>query len=141
MNIESTLRDFIERVWNQKDFASIAKFVDSKYTVYCDNGDPWEGKTLNHEEFTTRLNFSFNSFPDINFDIQTAVADGNNVAITWIMTGTNLGDIGERPPTGKPIKTFGTTIYEFNNGRICGHTQVFDRTTVMKQLGFISPNS
>jgi predicted ester cyclase len=53
------------------------------------------------------------------------------------MTGTNLGPIGGFPPTGKSIKTNGATIYHFNDGKICGHSQVFDRTTVMKQLGFL----
>jgi steroid delta-isomerase-like uncharacterized protein len=98
---------------------------------------PWDGKTINHEEFKVRLNYSFNSFPDIHFAVKTLVADGSNVAITWIMTGTNLGNIGDIPATKKPIKTFGTTIYHFKDGKICGHSQVFDRTTVIKQLGFL----
>jgi predicted ester cyclase len=53
------------------------------------------------------------------------------------MTGTNLGNIGGFPATGKSIKTNGATIYHFDNGKVCGHSQVFDRTTVIKQLGFI----
>jgi len=72
------------------------------------------------------LEFSFNSFPDINFDIQTAIEDGNYVAITWVMTGTNLGNIGNFPPTGKPIQTLGATIYHFKNGKVSGHRQFFD---------------
>jgi predicted ester cyclase len=53
------------------------------------------------------------------------------------MTGTNLGNIANIAATNKPIKTFGTTIYYFKNNKVCGHSQVFDRTTVMKQLGFL----
>ncbi|MES2134257.1 MAG: ester cyclase [Bacteroidota bacterium] len=136
MNNETILREFMQKVWNEKDFDAIPQFVDDTYTIYLDTGDLWEGKTLDHQEFKTRLNFSFNSFPDIHFSIQTAIADGNYVAITWIMTGTNLGNIGDFPPTGKSIKTNGSTIYHFKNGKICGHSQVFDRTIVMKQLGF-----
>lgn len=133
----SILREFMESVWNKQDFDSVQKYVDSEYTIYVDTGDPWENKTLNNDEFKVRLKYSFDSFPDIHFEIQTAVADGYYVAITWIMTGTNLGNIGDFPPTGKKIKTFGTTVYHFRNEKVCGHTQVFDRTTVMKQLGFI----
>lgn len=136
MNNESILKEFMQRVWNEKDFAGVAKYVDESYTIYHDTGDPWEGKTLNNEEYKARLNYSFNSFPDMHFAIQSAVADGDFVGITWIMTGTNLGKIGEIPATGKPINTHGITIYHFRNGKVCGHTQVFDRTTVMKQLGF-----
>ena len=137
MEKEKFLREFMQKVWNEKDFDSIPLFVDNEYTIHLDTGDLWEGKTLDNNEFKTRLEFSFNSFPDINFDIQTAIQDGNFVAITWVMTGTNLGNIGNFPPTAKPIRTLGTTIYHFRNGKVSGHSQVFDRTTIMKQLGFI----
>jgi predicted ester cyclase len=63
--------------------------------------------------------------------------DGHYVAITWTMTGTNTGKIGDFPPTNKSIKTNGATIYHFNEGKTGGHSQVFDRTTVVRQLGFM----
>jgi predicted ester cyclase len=93
--------------------------------------------TLDHAEYKKRLLYSFDSFPDIHFSIQTAISDGDYVAITWLMTGTNLGKIGDFPPTNKPIKTLGTTIYYFVNNKVSGHYQVFDRTIVMKQLGYL----
>lgn len=137
MNNEIILKEFIQKVWNEKDFDSISQFVASEYTIYLDNADPWEGKTLNHSEFRTRLNYSFNSFPDINFEIKTAISDGDFVVITWVMTGTNSGKIGDYPATNKKIQADGVTIYHFNDGKVCGHTQVYDRTTIMKQLGFL----
>ncbi|MDP1844363.1 MAG: ester cyclase [Sediminibacterium sp.] len=137
MKNEIILREFMQSVWNEKNFDDIEKYLAPEYTIYIDNADPWEGKTINHTEFGTRLNYTFSSFPDVHFDIKTAVSDQNLVAITWIMTGTNTGNIGEMPATNKKIAVNGVTIYHFVDGKICGHTQVFDRTTVMKQLGFI----
>jgi steroid delta-isomerase-like uncharacterized protein len=136
MSNETILREFIQKVWNEKNTDLIEAFVHQEYTIHIDNGDAWEGKTLNNDEFKARLNDSFGPFPDIHFDIQYAIADGDHVALTWIMTGTNLGPTGVFPATGKSIKTQGVTIYQFSNGKICGHSQVFDRTTVMRQLGF-----
>ncbi len=137
MQNEIILREFMQKVWNEKKFNAIVAYVNSEYTIHIDTGDPWEGKTLDHLEFETRLNYSFNSFPDIHFTIQNVISDGEYVAISWIMTGTNLGNIGDFPPTKKAINTVGSTIYHFKNGKISGHSQVFDRTTVMRQLGFI----
>ena len=51
MNNEMILRDFTRKVWNEKDFASIVEFVDPEYSIHLDTGDPWEGKTLNYDEF------------------------------------------------------------------------------------------
>ena len=136
MNKESFLRAFMNEIWNKQNFDQVEKYIHPEYTIHLDTADPWEGKTLDHSEFKNRLKFSFNSFPDMNFEITSAIEEENHVAITWILTGTNFGKIGEFPPTKKSIKTNGFTIYHFKENLINGHTQVFDRTTVMKQLGF-----
>ena len=137
MNKEDFLREFMEEVWNKQGFDKVEKYVHNEYTIHLDNTDPWEGKTLSHIEFKERLGFSFNSFPDMNFEITSSIPAENHVAINWILTGTNLGRIGGYPPTKKSIKTKGVTIYHFKDNLINGHTQVFDRITVMKQLGFM----
>lgn len=137
MNNKDILEEFIERVWNKKEIDCLNEYINTEYYIQIDTGDPWEGKKLNQDEYKKRLFYSFSSFPDIHFSIQTAISDGDYVAITWILTGTNLGDIDNFPPTNKKIQTMGMTIYQFKNGKICGHNQVFDRITVMKQLGYI----
>jgi len=137
MNNETIVREFLQHVWNRQHIESIPQFVAEAYTIQLDTGDPWEGKTINHVEFIVRLNYTFQSFPDIHFEITSAIADGNLVAVNWIMTGTNTGKIGDYPPTNKSIKANGVTFYQLHEGKITGHTQVFDRTTIMRQLGFI----
>lgn len=137
MNKDQFLRTFMREVWNEKKFDRIREYVQPSYTIHLDTSDPWEGKTINHEVFKERLLFSFDSFPDMNFEITSSIEEENHVAITWIMTGTNLGKIGGFPPTKKSIRTAGMTIYHFTDNLISGHTQIFDRVTVMKQLGFL----
>jgi steroid delta-isomerase-like uncharacterized protein len=137
MNKESFLREFMDEIWNKQSFDKVEQYIHKEYTIHLDTTDPWEGETLNHSKFKERLKFSFNSFPDINFEITSAIQEENHVAITWILTGTNLGMIGGNPPTKKVINTKGITIYHFKDNLINGHTQIFDRITVMKQLGFI----
>lgn len=134
----SILHEFMDRVWNHQEFDAVSQFVAEQYTIRLDAGDPWEGKTFTNGEYIKRLHHSFDSFPDMHFAIQQTIADGDSVVITWKMTGTNLGAIGAIPATGKKIKTTGMTLYHFSNGKLSGHTQVFDRITVMKQLGFIN---
>ena len=92
---------------------------------------------MNRTEYRKRLDFSFDSFPDMNFEIKSVIEEENHVAISWILVGTNLGKIGGFPPTNKKIRTNGMTIYFFKDNLVSGHSQVFDRKTVMKQLGFI----
>ena len=136
MGKEQIIKDFMEKVWNNQRKDLVEKYIDKHYKIHIDPGDNWEGKVLNHEEFKKRLDFSFNSFPDIHFEITSAIEEENHVAINWILTGTNLGKIGDLAPTMKNIRTNGITIYHFNGDLISGHTQVFDRNKVFQQLGF-----
>ena len=115
MNKETFLREFMDEIWNKQRFEKVVQYVHPEYTIHLDTTDPWEGKTLNHSVFKERLEFSFNSFTDMNFEITTAIPEENHVAITWILTGTNLGMIQEYPPTKKSINTKGITIYHFKD--------------------------
>ena len=135
MDKETFIQEFIKDIWNKKNFKKVEQYVHTEYTIHLDTTDPWEGQTLSHSEFKERLNFSFNSFPDMNFEITSAIPEENHVAITWILTGTNLGMIGEYPPTKKSINAKGLTICHFKDNLINGHTQIFDIVTVVKQLG------
>ena len=137
MKKESFLREFMTEIWNKQSFDKVEQYVHKEYTIHLDTSDPWEGKTLSHLDFKERLKFSFLSFPDMNFEITSSISEENHVAINWILTGTNFGMIGEHPPTKNAINTKGMTIYYFKDNLICGHSQVFDRITVMKQLGFM----
>jgi len=138
MNKALFLREFMDEIWNKKNLDKAEQYLHEEYTIHLDPTDPWEGKTLSHSEFIHRMqSASFDPFPDMNFEITSTIEDEHHVAATWILTGTNLGNIGDNPPTNKAIETRGMTIYHFKDDLINGHTQIFDRTTVMKQLGFI----
>lgn len=136
MNKKQFLSDFMRDVWNNKEFEKVEKYINKEYEIKLDPADPWEGKILDHEEFKKRLRYSFDSFSDLNFEITNQIEDINHVAISWIMRGTNDGQIENIPPTYKKIQTTGITIYHFKKSKICGHSQVFDRSIVMSQLAF-----
>lgn len=129
------LVQFMEEVWNTGDVAAVDRFLAEQYTIHSDPGDPWDGQTLSREGFKTRLATSRAPFPDLRFDLGDIVAEGDRVAVSWIMRGTRLGALGGRPPSGRQIEVRGMTIYYFTQGRITGHRQVVDRLTVAQQLG------
>ena len=96
------------------------------------------GRTdVDRDAFRQRLISSRSPFPDLRFELGNFVAEGNRVALSWTMRGTNTGSVGDRAPSGQPIVVHGLTIYYFTNGRIIGHRQVVDRLSVVQQLGLI----
>jgi steroid delta-isomerase-like uncharacterized protein len=129
------LAEFMEAVWNQGDVAAVDRFLAERYVIHSDPGDPWDGRTLSHDEFKQRLITSRAPFPDLRFDVSETVAEGDRVAITWTMRGHQTGEVAGRPPTGRTIEVQGMTVYYFADGRITGHRQVVDRLTAGRQLG------
>ncbi len=128
---------FMERVWNAGEVAAVDEFLGPQYTVYSDPGDPWDGQTLSVAGFKERLLTSRAPFPDLTFDIGETVSEGDRVALSWTMRGTQLGIMGGRPPSGRSFAVRGMTIYHFADGRIIGHQQVVDRLSVVQQLGLL----
>ena len=131
-NLKTTLRTFIEEVWNNGNFTQLENFVAAKYELKRDPGDPWDGQTLTIPTFKERVLYSRNAFPDLHFEIQDMIEENEKVVVSWIMSGTHQGDLPQLPATGKTFSISGITIYYFEEGKLCGHRQAFD------QLGFLS---
>jgi len=127
----------MERVWNGGDLAAVDEFVAPRYTIHSDPGDPWDGQELDLEAFKSRMVTSRAPFPDLEFTLGELLEDGDRVAVSWRVQGTQAGAIGEHAASGKRIDAQGMTIYYFAEGKITGHRQVVDRLTVMQQLGML----
>jgi len=137
-NLKSKLQSFMDIIWNQGDFSQIGDFVSEQYTVKHDPGDAWEGQTLDRETFIKRVMYSRNAFPDLNFAIQEMVAEENRVVAFWMMSGTHEGELDNLPATGKSFAISGMTIYDFDDdGKVCGHTQAYDRLSFLAQIGVL----
>jgi steroid delta-isomerase-like uncharacterized protein len=130
-----TLVEFMDAVWNRGNVDAVDRFLADQYTIHSDPGDPWDGQTLTRTAFKERLVASRAPFPDLHFDLVEVIAEHDRVAIAWNMRGTQTGQLGQLPPTGRPIDVQGMTVYYFRDGRITGHRQVVDRLSVVRQLG------
>ena len=135
---KTILTTFMEEIWNQGNFSQLDSFVAPTYEIKHDPGDPWQGQIINLDTFKTRVLYSRNAFPDLNFDIQEMVAEGDNVVAFWIMSGTHQGDLPNLPATGRPFSISGMTIYYFDENKVCGHTQAYDRLGFLGQIGFVN---
>ncbi len=132
---KENLNRLIEQVWNNGKLNAVDELVAPTYTIHHDPGDPWEGKTLDRDQYKQRVLYSRNAFPDLNFNINEFVPTENRVAISWFLTGTHLGNLAEVPASGKEISISGLIIYYFENGKISGHWQVIDQLAFIAQIG------
>lgn len=75
------------------------------------------------------------AFPDLKVAVETMVADEEQVAIAYTVTGTHQGPFHGLAATGKEIKARGVQIARFQDGRITERWGSSDELGVLKQLG------
>jgi len=76
-----------------------------------------------------------NAFPDMKVEVKQLVADEDNVAFAYTLTGTHKGDFMGVAGTGKSIKARGMQISRFENGKMVERWGSSDELGILKQIG------
>ena len=84
-----------------------------------------------------------NAFPDLNLSVDYLVADDDNIAFAYTITGTHNGPFLGIPPTGRKIKARGMQIAKFDkNALIQERWGSSDQLGILQQIGAtISPQA
>ena len=77
------------------------------------------------------------AFPDLHFDIEDQIAEGNKVVTRMNVHGTHQGDFQGMPPTGKRITFSAISIWELAEGKLLQERVNWDALGAMQQLGGI----
>jgi steroid delta-isomerase-like uncharacterized protein len=75
------------------------------------------------------------AFPDLHFNIDDVLAQGNEVVLHWTATGTNMGSFMGMPATKAKMTSPGTSILRFDNGKVVEETSNWDVLGILQQLG------
>ena len=67
------------------------------------------------------------------------IAEGDKVVVSWILRGTQEGQLPGLPASGRQVDVSGLTIYYFHGNKIAGHWQEMDRMGLIQQLGGSGP--
>jgi steroid delta-isomerase-like uncharacterized protein len=74
------------------------------------------------------------AFPDLYTSIENEIAEDNQVAVIWRMTGTHEHAFHGIQPTNKHSSITGIDIFYIENGRIEGMWAFFDMQSILEQL-------
>jgi len=74
------------------------------------------------------------SFPDLQFEIQQIVAQGDMASAQLIFTGTHIGPLGDIPASGNFVKVAGNCYCRFADGKMVEQKGVWDSLGLMCQI-------
>jgi steroid delta-isomerase-like uncharacterized protein len=112
--------------------------LDALHEVFAPNvidRDPASDQAPGPEGFIHFFTGFRASFPDLTISVEQLVADEDNVAIAYTVTGTHRGDFLGIPATGKSIKARGVQIARFENGQIVERWGSSDQLGILQQIG------
>jgi len=76
-------------------------------------------------------------FPDAHFTLDNIMAEGNQVATRFTITGTHQGPFLGIPATGKSIQFTGMALLYLRDGKITDNWNELDMLAAFQQLGVI----
>jgi steroid delta-isomerase-like uncharacterized protein len=112
--------------------------IDDAVTSFAPNAidhDPAPGQPAGREGFKAFFTELTSAFPDAHIEPVHIVADDENVAIAYTLTGTHEGDFNGVAATGKKIEVRGLQIGRFENGQIVERWGSSDELGILAQLG------
>jgi len=74
------------------------------------------------------------AFPDLHFEVEDTVTDGDRVAVRWTATGTDRGGLMGMPPTGRSITLAGCDILRVRGEQITESWSFYDRLALLDQI-------
>jgi predicted ester cyclase len=77
------------------------------------------------------------AFPDLRFEIEGLVAEGDTVAGRLTMSGTHEGPLMGTPPTGRSVRQEHMHFVRFEEGKAVEHWGVRDDLGMLQQLGLM----
>jgi steroid delta-isomerase-like uncharacterized protein len=107
------------------------------YTANVKEHDPAPGQKPGPEGYVDFFRAVRTAFPDFKLSAEHMVADADQVALAYTMTGTHKGMFQGIPATGKKIQARGVLIARFENGKIAERWGSSDELGILKQLGAV----
>ncbi|MEM7117311.1 MAG: ester cyclase [Chloroflexota bacterium] len=122
------VRFWVERVWNQGDWAALADCHPETFQN--------EGRASTIAEAQAWHERTRATFPDIHYTIDETMVTEARVAFRWTATGTHQGSLwGFVQPTEKVIRWNGMHMVGIENGRISEVWVISDTLAQLQQMG------
>ena len=104
--------------------------------------DPADDQGPGPQGFTKWFTQFHSAFPDFKIAVEHMVADEDNVAFAYTITGTQGGPFNGIPATGKKIKVRGMQISKFNSdAKIVERWGASHEVGILQQIGAMNPVS
>ena len=131
---EQLFKILIEEGFSKGDVTVFDKHTSQDFVEHQYGFSP-----TNVEGVKKAINSLHQAFTDFSMVIEDLAVKDNKVWGRMTARGTQVGQFGPMPPTGKKIEITVIDIMHFKDGKLIEHWGVPDRFALMEQLGMKPP--
>ena len=129
-NNKAVVGRYLEEIWNRGDLTAAEEMLTSTFVFHSPTG-----KVEGLEAFKKYVGGVRTVFPDLHFATEVLVAEGDQVVAQWTMTGTQKADFMGIAASSKNFTVPGVSRLAFSAGKLAEAHVVWDRLSLLEQLG------
>jgi steroid delta-isomerase-like uncharacterized protein len=134
-------REEIVAMFDRRRDAMNRHDVDALAADYCEDCtlfSPMAGNVVGRDAVRQVFRAWFAAFPDVTSRLDSElVIDGDHVAYTELMSGTDTGGFMGLPPTQKSFEFPVARVFTLKDGQITQERRVYDFTGMLVQIGVL----
>lgn len=131
---KSLVREFVA-IGNARQFDRLSEVIADDFTRHS-QATPGLVVT-SRNAFRAFMEQDVLAFPDSQVTLHQVVAEGDRVAVWATYSGTQLGQMGPFPPTGKRMAIDFGAVFRIENGLIAELWVTWDNMAALGQLGLL----
>jgi steroid delta-isomerase-like uncharacterized protein len=128
-NARTLTLQILQKIWNAKNPSLIPQLYSDQCVIHTPDGElrGIEGSKQLYQTYIA-------SFPDVQFEIQQIVAEGDMAVAQLIFTGTHKGPLGKVPASGNFVRVANNCFFRFADGKLVEQKGVWDSLSLMRQI-------
>ena len=108
--------------WNAQDLDAAEELLAAEFVRHDANLPDVVGPQAEQQHIADTLS----AFPDLHFEIEQLIADGDLVAARYLVQGTHQGEFLGIPGTGRPVAIQAVESYRLAGGKLAEQWVVMD---------------
>jgi steroid delta-isomerase-like uncharacterized protein len=134
-NREIVMKSF--KVVANGDYEGMNEYIANDYVRHCQATPEQVIESL--DAFKEFIRNDRKSIPDQKLNVKMLIAEDDLVAFWATYTGTQTGQMGPFPPTGKFVNLDFSGVHRLENGKVVETWVTWDNVTILGQLGLFPP--
>ena len=131
-DLKAVIRRWVE-AWNAQDLDAAEELLAPEFVRHDANLPDVVGTQSERQYIADTLI----AFPDLHFEIEQLIADGDLVAARYLVQGTHRGGFLGIPGTGRPVTIQAVESYRLAGGKLAEQWVVMDALGLLQQLGAV----